>query len=85
MFVTLLFVIVQPLNHGRLCDPMDYSMPGFPVFHYLPEFAQTHAHWVNEAIQPSNQILGIVPIVLYRRSLLVVYFMYSSVYMGRTL
>ena len=53
MFVTLLFVIVQPLNHGRLCDPMDYSMPGFPVFHYLPEFAQTHAHWVNDAIQSS--------------------------------
>ena len=23
-----------------LCDPMDYSMPGFPVLHYLPEFAQ---------------------------------------------
>ena len=25
-----------------LCDPMDCSMPGFPVLHYLPEFAQTH-------------------------------------------
>ena len=24
-----------------LCDPMNYSMPGFPVLHYLPEFAQT--------------------------------------------
>ena len=27
-----------------LCDLMDYSMPGFPVFHYFPEFAQTHVH-----------------------------------------
>ena len=27
-----------------LCDPMDCSMPGFPVVHYLPEFAQTHVH-----------------------------------------
>ena len=27
-----------------LCDPMDCSMPCFPVLHYLPEFAQTHVH-----------------------------------------
>ena len=27
-----------------LCDPMDCSRPGFPVLHYLPEFAQTHVH-----------------------------------------
>ena len=27
-----------------LCDPMDCSMPGLPVLHYLPEFAQTHVH-----------------------------------------
>ena len=33
--------------------PMDCSMPAFPVFHYLPEFAQTHVHWVDDAIQPS--------------------------------
>ena len=32
---------------------MDCSMPGFPVLHYLPEFAQTH---VNEAIQPSHPL-----------------------------
>ena len=30
------------------------SMPGFPVLHYLPEFAQTHVHWVGDAIQPSH-------------------------------
>ena len=36
-----------------LCDPMDCSMPGLPVLHYVPEFAQTHVHWINDAIQPS--------------------------------
>ena len=36
-----------------LCDPMDCSMPGFPVLHYLLELAQTHVHWVDDAIQPS--------------------------------
>ena len=37
-----------------LCDPMDCSMPVFPVFHCLLEFAQTLVHWVNGAIQPSH-------------------------------
>ena len=36
-----------------LCDPMDCSTPGFPVHNYLPEFVQTHVHWVSDAIQPS--------------------------------
>ena len=30
---------------------MDYSTPGFPVFHYLPEFAQTHIHWAQATTQ----------------------------------
>ena len=33
-----------------LCNPMDCSTPGFPVPHHLPEFAQTHVHWVSNAI-----------------------------------
>ena len=37
-----------------LCDPMDHSMPGLPVHHQLPEFTQTHVHWVGDAIQPSH-------------------------------
>ena len=37
-----------------LCGFMDYSMPGFPVHHQLPELAQTHVHWVGDAIQPSH-------------------------------
>ena len=32
------------LNRVRLCNPMDGSTPGFPVLHYLPEFAQTQVH-----------------------------------------
>ena len=31
-----------------LCDPIDCSMPGFPVLHYLPEFSETHVHWVGD-------------------------------------
>ena len=37
-----------------LCDPVDCSMPGSPVLHYLPEFVHTHVHWVHDAIQPSH-------------------------------
>ena len=33
-----------------LCNPMDCSTLGFPVLHYLTDFVQTHAHWVNDAI-----------------------------------
>ena len=40
-----------------LCDPMDCSMPGFPVFHHLLELAQTHVHSVGDAIQPSYPLL----------------------------
>ena len=33
-----------------LCDPVDCSMPAFPVLHYLPGFAQIHGHWVSDAL-----------------------------------
>ena len=39
-----------------LCDPMNHSMPGLPVHHQLPEFTQTHVHWVGNAIQPSHRL-----------------------------
>ena len=39
-----------------LCDPMNHSMPGLPVHHKLPEFTQTHVHWVDDAIQPSHPL-----------------------------
>ena len=35
---------------------MDCSMPGLPVHHQLPEFTQTHVHWVGDAIQPSHPL-----------------------------
>ena len=39
-----------------LCDPMNHSTPGLPVHHQLPEFTQTHVHWVSDAIQPSHPL-----------------------------
>ena len=39
-----------------LCNPMDCSMPGFPVLHHLLELAQTYVHWVSDAIQPSHPL-----------------------------
>ena len=39
-----------------LCDPMNHSTPGLPVHHQLPEFTQTHLHWVGDAIQPSHPL-----------------------------
>ena len=44
-----------------LCNPMDCSMPGFPVLHYLSELAQTHVHWASDAIQPSHLLLSPSP------------------------
>ena len=43
--------IVQLLSCiPTLGAPMDYSMPGFPVLHYLQEFAKIHARWVSDAV-----------------------------------
>ena len=44
-----------------LCDPITCSMPGLPVHHQLPEFTQTHVHWVSDAIQPSHPLLSPSP------------------------
>ena len=41
-----------------LCDPIDCSTPGFPVHHQLSKLAQTHVHWVGDAIQPSHPLLS---------------------------
>ena len=40
-----------------LCNPMDWSTPGFPILHYLPKFAHTHVRWVKDAIQQSHPLL----------------------------
>ena len=39
-----------------LCNPMDCGLPGFPVLHYLPMFAQTYVHWIGDAIQSSHPL-----------------------------
>ena len=44
-----------------LCDPMDYSTPGFPVHHQLLELAQSHVHRVSDAIHPSHPLLSPSP------------------------
>ena len=39
-----------------LCNPMNRSMPGLPVYHHLPEFTQTRVHRASDAIQPSHPL-----------------------------
>ena len=51
--------VTQPCP--TLCDSMNHSMPGLPVHHQLPEFTQTHVHWVDDAIQPSHPLLSPSP------------------------
>jgi len=41
---------------STFCSPMDCSTPGFPVLHYLPEFAQILVHCVGVAVQPSHPL-----------------------------
>ena len=43
------------------CDPVDSSTPGFPVYHQLPKFTQTHVHLVGDAIQASHPLLSPSP------------------------
>ena len=50
------FSSVQSLSRVRLCDPTNRSTPAFPVHHQLPEFTQTHVHWVSDDIQPSHPL-----------------------------
>ena len=45
-----------------LFDPIDCSTWGFPVLHRLPEFAQTHVHWVSDAIQSSHPLSSRSPL-----------------------
>ena len=48
-------------SRPTLCDPMNHSMPGLSVHHKLPEFTQTHAHRVSDAIQPSHPLTSPSP------------------------
>ena len=42
---------------------MNCRMPGFPALHYLPDCAQTHVHWVGDAIQPFHPLSPTSPLV----------------------
>ena len=46
------------------CNPVDCSMTGFPVLHHLLEFAQTHVHWINDAIQSFHPLSSPPPSAL---------------------
>ena len=55
--------LVQSLSPVWLCNPLDCSMPGFPVHHQLLELAQTHVHWVM-MVMPSNHLILCRPLLL---------------------
>ena len=57
--------VVQPLSCVWLCNPMDCSTSEFPVLHHLPELAQTHVRWVDDAIQPSCPLSSPFPPAFY--------------------
>ena len=45
-----------------LRNPRNRSTPGLPVHHQLPEFTETHVHWVSDAIQPSHPLSSPSPL-----------------------
>ena len=48
-------------SYLTLCDPVDCSTPGFPVYHQLPELAQTNVHHL---VMPSNHLAFCCPLLL---------------------
>ena len=69
MYILLQFLPKACLSHfssvaqscPTLCDPMNCSTPGLPVYHQLPEFTQIHVHRVGDAIQPSHPLSSSFP------------------------
>ena len=57
-------VVARLPNHVQLSNLIDYSMLDFPVLHHLPESAQTHVHWVDDAILPLHPLLPTSPPIL---------------------
>ena len=70
-FVCICFCCLVTKPRPILCDPMDCRAPCFPVLHYLPEFVQTHVHWVSDAIQQSHPLSppSLVPIFFQHQDL----------------
>jgi len=65
-FFQKLYLFIQVSSVAQPCptigNPMECSTPGLPVHHQLPELAQTHVHWVSDAIQPSHPLLSSSPL-----------------------
>ena len=51
-------IVVESLSRVRLFAT-SWSMPGFPLLRYLPEFVQTHVYWVRDGIQQSHPLLSL--------------------------
>ena len=62
--ILLYLLLFNAKSCPTLCDLMNFSAPGFPVLHHFPEFAQTHVHWVSDAIQSSHLLLLPSPPIL---------------------
>ena len=60
--LTLCSVSSVPQSCLTLYNPMNHSTPGLPVYHQLPEFTQTHVHWVGDAMQPSHPLSSPSPL-----------------------
>ena len=60
--ISNMFLLSFSCKVMTLCDLMDCSTPGFSVLHHLPELAQTHVHWVDDAIQPSHHLTPSSPL-----------------------
>ena len=59
--ITQLIAVFQSPIVSDSLQPVDFSTPGFPVPHHLPEFAQVHVHCIGETIQPSHPLMTSSP------------------------
>ena len=59
--VYIYIYVVQSLNHVQFCNPMDCSMPGFPVLHHLLGLLKFLSI---ESMMPSNHLIFCHPLLL---------------------
>ena len=62
IYWVILNILLVSLWVLLFATPVDCSTPGFPVIHYLPQFAQTHVHLVGDAIQPPHPLSSPSPL-----------------------
>ena len=61
VIVNIVYIKILLPSQVWLCNPMDGNMQSFPVLHCLLELAQTHVHWVGDALWPSHPMSPISP------------------------